>query len=752
MRIERPKAAPNAKMRLSLPVRAAACNVGMCMPSRQRPTNGCRACCANGPGGSTLSIGRMPQHSRIRYRPDIDGLRAIAVLAVIGFHASPRFVPGGFVGVDVFFVISGFLISGILFTQMADGTFEFAEFYARRVRRIFPAVAVVLAACWVVGWFTLVQDEYRELEKHVAAGATFLSNFLLWGEAGYFDAPSELKPLLHLWSLGVEEQFYLIWPPLLYLLWKRGLNVASSVVSIIAVSFLLNVSLVGASAIATFYSPQTRLWELMVGGLAAYVECFHKARVESSVKRLVFTSPDRYDDLFIANLKAGIGLALIVLAIVLLGKSPTFPGWWFSIPALHPFAAILGLDKPTAYPGWWATLPVAGTALVIWAGAGAWINRAILERRGLVYIGLISYPLYLWHWPLLSFVRITESGNPSRAIRVCAVALSFLLAWLTYEVIERPIRKTTSLRTPLRLAALAATLVAIASVSFYSYKTDAFSSRTPRFATTIDSRLASPRHDSVCNQKFPTAGEYCQEYATGVKVTTALVGDSHAEHFLSGVGAYLLTKHENVVHLGQSGCPPLLDVERSSYGTHDTCHDANNSVIAFVLNNNDLTRVILSFRGVVDVTGTGFGDPESGLQFTFKVSGTDLSPGESMLQALGRTVGLLLRSNKTVWLLLQVPELDFRVEECIGRPFSFGNRIRTPCAVPKTKVIERQAAYRQIVSDVQRKHPALHVFDPLPFLCDEQWCYAIVDHSLMYRDNNHLSRTGSLFLSRQFAF
>jgi hypothetical protein len=289
-------------------------------------------------------------------------------------------------------------------------------------------------------------------------------------------------------------------------------------------------------------------------------------------------------------------------------------------------------------------------------------------------------------------------------------------------------------------------------VSFYSYRTDAFSSKTPRFATTIDSRLASPRHDSACNQKFPTAGEYCQEYAPGVKVTTALVGDSHAEHFLYGVGAYLLTKHENVVHLGESGCPPLLDVERFLFGAHDMCHDANNSVIAFVANNNDLTRVILSFRGVVDVTGTGFGEPESGLQFTFKASGTDLSPGESMRRALERTVERLLRSDKTVWLLLQVPELDFHVEECIGRPVSFGNRIRTPCAVPKTEVVERQAAYRQIVSGVQRKYPALHIFDPLPSLCDERWCYAIVDHSLMYLDNNHLSRAGSLFLSRKFAF
>ena len=172
----------------------------------------------------TIAMADGTSHRRPLYRPDIDGLRALAVLAVIGFHASPRFVPGGFVGVDVFFVVSGFLISGIIFDQLGAGTFSFRDFYARRIRRIFPALAVVLVACWVFGWFVLVADEYMQLMKHIGGAATFVSNFVLWREAGYFDAPSDAKPLLHLWSLGIEEQFYLLWPPILVLCWKRGLN------------------------------------------------------------------------------------------------------------------------------------------------------------------------------------------------------------------------------------------------------------------------------------------------------------------------------------------------------------------------------------------------------------------------------------------------------------------------------------------------------------------------------------------------
>ena len=472
----------------------------------------------------------MSQQPRLTYRPDIDGLRAIAVLAVIGFHASPRFVPGGFVGVDVFFVISGFLISGILFAQASAERFSFADFYARRVRRIFPALAVVLVGCWAIGWLVLVGGEYRQLEKHIAAGATFLSNFLLWGESGYFDAAAESKPLLHLWSLGVEEQFYLMWPPILYFCWKRGLNMVTAIVTIVAGSFLLNVSLVGWNAIAAFYAPLTRLWELLLGGLLAYGELFHRARITSAVNEVVFVSVDRYDDRFVANLKAGLGLTLIALAVALLGKNAAYPGWWFSAPAARPFAVAVGLADGALYPGWWALLPVVGTALLIWAGPDAAINRRLLALRVLVYIGLISYPLYLWHWPLLSFARIMESGEAPRSVRAAAIGIAFILAAATYEAVERPIRRGVSRRTPLRLATVAAALAVVASISFYSYETDAFTSRTPQFATAVDPPMRSPRHDPRCGERFPTEGEYCQEYAPGLPVTAALIGNRRWPH------------------------------------------------------------------------------------------------------------------------------------------------------------------------------------------------------------------------------
>jgi hypothetical protein len=309
-----------------------------------------------------------------------------------------------------------------------------------------------------------------------------------------------------------------------------------------------------------------------------------------------------------------------------------------------------------------------------------------------------------------------------------------------------------SRRTPIRIAALAAALVVIAAASFYASRTNAFTSRTPQFAIAVDPPLRSPRHDAACNQRFPTNGEYCQVYAPDLPVTTALLGDSHAEHFLDGIGSHLRGKRETVVHLGESGCPPLFDIERTTAGTADICRQANSSVLNYVASHDDLTRVILSFRGAFDVSGAGFGQSETSARITFKAAGTALPPADSIRAALARTIEFLLGRHKTVWLLLQVPELSFSVDECAGRPVSFEHRVRTPCAVPAADVVERQAVYRRIVDDVRRQQPALHVFDPTRSLCDERWCYAIVDHALMYVDDNHLSRAGSMFFAKQFTF
>jgi len=338
----------------------------------------------------------------ITYRPDIDGLRALAILAVLAFHAFPDWVQGGFVGVDVFFVISGFLITTLIAKAMAAGRFSLRQFYARRIRRIFPALALVALACLGAGWYLLLADEYAQLGKHVAATSAFGLNFVLWNEAGYFDRAGALKPLLHLWSLGVEEQFYIVWPLVLWLAFKARVRPLALTLVLVAASFGYGVWITNTNAVAAFYSPFTRFWELAIGCALA-------------VAAPASTAP--------ATVSGAIGNASAILGLVLV------------------VAGIRFVRSDLPFPGWWALLPTVGTGLLIVAGPQAWINRHILSLRILVWVGLISYPLYLWHWPLLSFARIQSWEPLTASLRVELVLASVILATLTYLLIERPVRR-----------------------------------------------------------------------------------------------------------------------------------------------------------------------------------------------------------------------------------------------------------------------------------------------------------------------
>lgn len=342
----------------------------------------------------------------MRYRADIDGLRAIAVAVVVAFHAFPSWVKGGFVGVDIFFVISGFLITGIILQSLEAGSFSFLDFYRRRIRRIFPALVLVAAASGLVGWYVLLSEEFRQLGKHLLAGAGFVSNFLLWSESGYFDQAADTKPLLHLWSLGVEEQFYIVWPVAVAFAWKRRSKAMGRMIAgIAAISFAINVVLVYPHPMAAFYWPLSRFWELMAGCALAYA--IHKG------KRVPGSSDAR----------SATGMLLII-------------------------AGVLLLDKDRDFPGYWAVMPVLGASLAISAGPAAWLNRHVLAARPMVWVGLVSYPLYLWHWPVLVFAKMAKGAALTQLDRVGAIAAAVVLAWLTYRLVELPARRGSLVRLP----------------------------------------------------------------------------------------------------------------------------------------------------------------------------------------------------------------------------------------------------------------------------------------------------------------
>lgn len=391
--------------------------------------------------------------SHPKYRPDIDGLRAVAVLSVVAFHAFPAWMKGGFIGVDVFFVISGFLISTIIFENLDSGAFSFSEFYSRRIRRIFPALIVVLMFSLAFGWLLLLPEELNQLGKHILAGAGFVSNFVLWSEAGYFDNSAETKPLLHLWSLGIEEQFYIIWPFVLWFAWKHKFNLLTLTLIVALVSFSLNLKGVKQDSVATFYSPQTRFWELLSGSILAWLKIYkNKSFVSSKLwiaswfAKVIHRDAVEEGGKALSNVLSFIGSMLLAY------------GFW-------------RITKDVSFPGIWAVIPVLGSILIIIAGPRAWINRRILSNKIVVWFGLISFPLYLWHWPILSFARVIESEVPSRTIRLLLLLLSILLAWLTVKFVEKPFRYGDA-KVKLKLVILSGSVLVLAGIGYISSKSD----------------------------------------------------------------------------------------------------------------------------------------------------------------------------------------------------------------------------------------------------------------------------------------
>ena len=477
-----------------------------------------------------------------RYRRDIDGLRGIAVLSVLGFHAFPEWVPWGFVGVDVFFVISGFLITTILLDNLAAGHFSFVEFYARRVRRIFPALACVLAASLAAGWWLLLPADYAELGKHVAAGGGFVSNILLFLESGYFDAAAATKPLLHLWSLGIEEQFYLLWPLSLYLAHRLPRLRPLAWIALPAASFGISLYDAFHLPVAAFYLPQDRLWELLAGGLLA-------SHAHSGRK---LPGSDRA--------RGVLGAILFATGVALLDDSRAFPGAWALLPV---GAAVLWISAPNPHP-----------------------MARLLASRPLVAVGLVSYPLYLWHWPLLSFYRIVD-GAPSANVAALLLVASAVLAWATYRLVERPLRFGMHGRA--KAMALAAAMAALVACGYVAWKAAGLPSRFPPAVRVAGGAVQSEEWGvGTCFLDAtgePSAFDRCPD-RFGSR-TTLLWGDSFAAHLYPGLKRLL--GEAAIVRRTEGSCPPLVHIERDG---QVNCRPINDRVMQEVRDHRPDTIVV----------------------------------------------------------------------------------------------------------------------------------------------------------------
>jgi len=451
-------------------------------------------------------------------------------MLVLNYHAFPEALPGGFVGVDVFFVISGFLITGIIARELELGRFSLLGFYNRRIRRIFPALIVVLAATLALGWLWMLPAPFAQLGSDTFASAAFLANIALLLQSGYFDVESAKKPLLHLWSLGIEEQFYLAWPLLLMLAVRLRLSLLVAASALGIGSFLLNVALIGSDPVATFYLPFTRAFELLTGAVLA---CGW-----SKVNQAVGAS----------NWRAAIGVVLIAVA-----------------------AGIL--DSHRAFPGWWALLPVVGTALLLSAPA-AWVNRVVLASPLLVWVGLISYPLYLWHWPLLVFMGAIKFGPLSLPERELILLASALLAWLTYRFVETPFRFGAP--SPRKIVALGAGMVLIAAAGGAIVYGRGLDFRLPaeiRAIADVPTQNARWRFHQ-CLLDLSREISFADDCADRNRRPLVMVwGDSTAAALIPGLRKAQETRNFGIAQFTSSSCVPILDADIAATPNCRTIND-----------------------------------------------------------------------------------------------------------------------------------------------------------------------------------
>jgi peptidoglycan/LPS O-acetylase OafA/YrhL len=653
------------------------------------------------------------------YRPDVDGLRALAVVAVIAFHLSPGRFASGVLGVDVFFVISGYLISGLVLTQVRDGSFSLTTFYLRRARRILPALLVVLFCVTLLALLVLMPDELRKFAEDLLASIAFVPNLALLRDAGYFDVSAYAKPLLHLWSLGVEEQFYFSWPAILAFIARPHWAARTWVlVAVLAVaSFVLHLFIFRESPQASFYLPFTRFWELLVGALLAAAPTMATPSVDARSQTL-------------HSVMSAVGILLI-------GGSMAMK------PAdLGPFLTVA---------------PVLGAAMFIAAGPGAVLNRTAFSWRPIVYVGLISYPLYLWHWPLLSLLRIMlgEGRLPDRPLRLLIVAVTVIAAILTYHLVERPVRRRNDLQ---RIGAwLGILMLALGAGALAAIGTDGFPRRTllttDPFAWPPDTLLREKRCIAMYGQSANFEREaFCirNDYRRSPRIV--LLGDSHANSLWPGV--FATYEDSSILHIGAPGCMYLRNTEFWSDATPARRRSCPILIgAAYRAITPDTRLVILAARNADYV-----GNPaESAATFDFQSPthfvSTDFPaapPIEVFERSLARDLPLLLESDREVTLVLQVPELDFLPRRCLrARPIEqLLPKTAVTCSVPRAAVERRQANYRAAIARVVRTiaDPDLHVVDPMDALCDAAECHAIIDGKLMYRDDDHLSAAGSRYV------
>lgn len=646
----------------------------------------------------------------MQYRPEIDGLRAIAVLPVIFFHAGLPLFAGGFVGVDVFFVISGYLISSIILIDLEKNTFSIKRFYERRARRIFPALFAVVLISIPFAFYLLPHKELLDFGQSVFSVAVFMSNFLFWHESGYFDSSAEIKPLLHTWSLAVEEQYYVVFPLFLALAWRHGLNFIWRVLILVwSISFIFSVwaTLSGLSVhpklpSASFYLFPMRAWELLSGALLA-IFISRSKEVSSSVR---------------AGVLGCTGMFLIFVSITL-------------------------FDESTPWPSFYTLLPVTGTLLVLAYTRDSDFVGKVLTARPMVAVGLISYSLYLWHQPIFAFARQLEGMTLELGTVLFLVALTFAMSSLSYRYVEKPFRQPRTVSLNYLIILTAAMVTALLTYGVVNQITAGFKSESEVTIKTLD-----------------------QPKVTGLK-RVMLLGDSHAQHLKPGLNELL---HVDIIDNTGPGCLPLFNVDRYDHRFNPgDCVNLISEGFDRFFSDPTIDTLIISSMGPVYLDNKVFrnGDLDRVIGSEVVLSSMPHLKDRWKIYelALSDTFSRLSKlHNKNILFVIDNPELGIKPRFCqsnmrrdlFGLSLSFkinsDQNVELRCSIPREEYDNRVSRYKELVAKALANYPKIRVVDPTKVFCDEAACrgYYRVNNEFipLYADYDHLSVVGSLLVSQ----
>ena len=660
----------------------------------------------------------------MQYRREIDGLRAVAVIPVILFHTGITFFSGGFIGVDIFFVISGWLITSIIMSELQDDTFSLLNFYERRARRILPPLLVVVIVCILFSWFLLLPNEMVSFSRSVIAVTTFVSNFLFWRESGYFDQEAELKPLLHTWSLAVEEQYYIFFPLILIIAFRFAKS--RSVLAALCIAGLASLALSHWGAfnkpIATFFLLPTRAWELAIGASLALV------------------SANLGESKIIRQTLSMLGIILILLSFYI-------------------------FNERTPWPSFYTLVPCVGTVLIIYFGTKDTYTGRLLGNRLLVGIGLVSYGLYLWHQPIFAFARMLSLVQPSTTLLLSLSLTSGVLAYLSWRYVEKPFRDKGTICTRKMLLYIGGLSTMLLLFGLVGITYNGFPTRFDDKVLTID---AARREDQelipcISNKSMVIELEKVCVFGNARNAKIALLGDSHAASIIRALEQNASNLGLGVRFFSFTGCPPIVGLYDVQTDSHNRCYNYNITVNQAIIRDPSIEYVILLARWPNYLEQTAFDNQEGMVEYNglakFDVVESKTFPGRSLqqrklsiAQKYKETITSYINSGKKVILIDSIPEAGWNVPQyLVKKVMVHGKLIPTDGSTSYQIYLDRTINAHLSFDSLLSSERFIRI-SPASMMCnrsENNRCIVHIDGNPLYRDDDHLSSYGASLLIKE---